>query len=439
MYLYNKYLKSFLTFLTLFLSLSVFSQAAIVKGTVVDETGMPLLGATIVVEGTTNGVTTDFDGNFLINVKKDNAILVFSYLGFETYKVTLGDQTVVNVIMKEDLNSLEEVQVVAFSKQKKSSVIGSVSTINTSDLKLPSTNLTSSFAGQIAGMISYQRSGEPGQDNAEFFIHGLVGQSMTEFRENLPEYRAKLDTEFSWIIEKLAQYNINVNQELIATHLDPATAMSVATNFISGMGGVLSNLFLILLTVIFMLFEADSIPKRLHIALSDPDMKLKHIDRFIRSVNSYLAIKTVVSLGTGLIIGTWLYVMGIDHFLLWAVLAFMLNFIPNIGSIIAALPAVLIAFVQYGLASAGMAALGFLLVNTIMGNMVEPRLMGKGMGLSTLVVFLSLIFWGWLLGTVGMLLSVPLTMVVKIALESREESQWLAVLLSSAGDKKEKA
>jgi len=123
--------------------------------------------------------------------------------------------------------------------------------------------------------------------------------------------------------------------------------MSVATNFISGMGGVLSNLFLILLTVIFMLFEADSIPRRLHIAL-DPGMKLKHIDRFIRSVNSYLAIKTVVSLGTGLIIGIWLYVMGVDHFMLWAVLAFMLNFIPNIGSIIAAVPAVLIAFVQLG-------------------------------------------------------------------------------------------
>ena len=85
----------------------------------------------------------------------------------------------------------------------------------------------------------------------------------------------------------------------------------------------------------------------------------------------------------------------------------------------------------------GFVALGFLLVNTIMGNMVEPRLMGKGMGLSTLVVFLSLIFWGWLLGTVGMLLSVPLTMVVKIALESREESRWLAVLLSSEGNRKQ--
>jgi len=224
-----------------------------------------------------------------------------------------------------------------------------------------------------------------------FLLAGLVGQSMAEFRENLPQYRSKLDSEFEWVVAKLADFNIHINSELIANHLDPATAMSVATNFISGMGGVLSNLFLILLTVIFMLFEADSIPRRLHIALSDPDMKLQHIDRFIRSVNSYLAIKTVVSLGTGIIIGTWLYVMGVDHFMLWAVLAFMLNFIPNIGSIIAAVPAVLIAFVQYGIASAGFAALGFLLVNTIMGNMVEPRLMGKGMGLSTLVVFLPLV------------------------------------------------
>ena len=128
--------------------------------------------------------------------------------------------------------------------------------------------------------------------------------------------------------------------------------------------------------------------------------------------------------------------MEIDHFLLWAVLAFMLNYIPNIGSIIAALPAVLIAFVQFGFASAGLVALAFVLVNTIMGNLIEPRLMGRGMGLSTLVVFLSLIFWGWLLGTVGMLLSVPLTMVVKIALESRPESEWLAVLLSSGDGKK---
>ncbi|WP_018983845.1 AI-2E family transporter [Salinimonas chungwhensis] len=269
-----------------------------------------------------------------------------------------------------------------------------------------------------------------------FLLAGLVGQSLADFRQNLPQYREQLDSEFDWVINKLAAINIHVDRELITSQLNPGMAMSLATNFISGMGGVLSNLFLILLTVIFMLFEAGSIPARLHTALADPDMKMQHIDRFIRSVNSYLAIKTVVSLATGLIIGTCLYIMQIDHFLLWAVLAFMLNYIPNIGSIIAALPAVLIAFVQYGFASAGLVGLTFLVVNTVMGNLIEPRLMGRGMGLSTLVVFLSLIFWGWLLGTVGMLLSVPLTMVVKIALESRSESRWLAVLLSSADDKR---
>ena len=170
MFLQNNYSRFFVFIASLFLSFSIHSQVTIVKGTVVDDTGMPLLGATVIVEGTSNGATTDFDGNYLLNVKKENAVLVFSYLGFETQKIPLGAQKVVNVVLVEDLNALEEVQVVAFSKQKKSSVIGSVSTINTSDLKLPSTNLTSSFAGQIAGMISYQRSGEPGQDNADFLF-----------------------------------------------------------------------------------------------------------------------------------------------------------------------------------------------------------------------------------------------------------------------------
>lgn len=264
-----------------------------------------------------------------------------------------------------------------------------------------------------------------------FMLAGLVGQSMSDFRANLPQYQQQLTLQFAWVVAQLEAFNINLNTDLIREHLDPAMAMSMTTNLLGGLGGVLSNLFLILLTIVFMLFEAESMPRRIHVALADPDMKMNHIDRFIRSVNSYLAIKTLVSVGTGLIIGVWLWVLGVDHFLLWAVLAFLFNYIPNIGSIIAAIPAVFMAFVQYGIGSAGLVALGFVLVNTVMGNMVEPRMMGRGLGLSTLVVFLSLIFWGWLLGSVGMLLSVPLTMIVKIALETRAETQWLAILLSS--------
>lgn len=263
-----------------------------------------------------------------------------------------------------------------------------------------------------------------------FMLAGLITQSMAEFKQKIPVYQEQLSGEFAWVLEKLAVFNINIDQSLLLSYLDPGMAMSMATNFITGMGTVLSNVFLILLTVIFMLLEADSMPRRVHIAMSDPDMRMSHIDRFLLSVNQYLVIKMMVSLGTGIFIAIWLYVLGVDHFMLWAVLAFMLNFIPNIGSIIAAIPAVLIAFVELGAVTAGLTGLGFVIVNTVMGNMIEPRFMGKGLGLSTLVVFLSLIFWGWLLGTVGMLLSVPLTMVVKIALESRDETKWLAILLS---------
>lgn len=263
-----------------------------------------------------------------------------------------------------------------------------------------------------------------------FMLAGLVGQSLGEFKRNLPVYEQQLSTQFVWVIDQLQRFNIYIDKSLVQSYIDPGVVMSIATNFLSGLGGVLSNVFLILLTVIFMLFEAESMPKRIHIALRDPGMKLLHIDRFLKSVNDYLGIKTLVSLMTGCLIGVWLWILGVDHVMLWAVLAFLLNFIPNIGSIIAAIPAVCIAFVELGLGVAGLTALGFVAVNTVMGNVVEPRFLGRGLGLSTLVVFLSLIFWGWLLGTVGMLLSVPLTMIVKIAMESREETRWLAVLLS---------
>jgi predicted PurR-regulated permease PerM len=158
---------------------------------------------------------------------------------------------------------------------------------------------------------------------------------------------------------------------------------------------------------------------------------LKQIDQFLTSVNNYLAIKTLVSIATGVIVSVMLWAFGLDFFLLWGVLAFLLNYIPNIGSIIAAVPAMSLALLQLGPTAAGFIGLGYLTINTVMGNVVEPRYLGRGLGLSTLVVFISLIFWGWLLGTVGMLLSVPLTMIIKIALENSAEGNWFAVLLSS--------
>ncbi|MFT5757597.1 MAG: AI-2 transport protein TqsA [Alteromonadaceae bacterium] len=262
-------------------------------------------------------------------------------------------------------------------------------------------------------------------------LAGLVGNSLAELSQQLPVYRVQLKEQFTWLTGILANYNIQISSEILIEYFNPAAAMSLAADMLSGIGGVMANLFLIIITVIFMLFEASSLPVKLHLALDDPQMRLKQIDRFLTSVNGYLAIKTLVSIATGVCVSLMLWAFGLDFFLLWGVLAFLLNYIPNIGSIIAAVPAMSLAMLQLGIAEAGFIGLGYMVINMVMGNVVEPRYLGKGLGLSTLVVFLSLIFWGWLLGTVGMLLSVPLTMVIKIALESSQEGRWFAVLLSN--------
>ena len=146
-------------------------------------------------------------------------------------------------------------------------------------------------------------------------------------------------------------------------------------------------------------------------------------------MNKYISIKTIVSIITGFLIYICLSFIGLDHAIMWALIAFFLNYIPNIGSIIASIPAIIIALIQFNIYYALLVALVYLIINIVMGSIVEPKYLGKELGLSTLIIFLSLIFWGWLLGPVGMLLSVPLTMIMKIALESNDDTRWISILL----------
>ncbi|MCE2573243.1 AI-2E family transporter [Motilimonas eburnea] len=265
-----------------------------------------------------------------------------------------------------------------------------------------------------------------------FVILGsVVGASVVEFKTQLPTYEAQLTQRFVGFNQWLLDHDIILTTDILREYFNPSIAMNMVTNMLSGFGSVLTNVFLLLLTVVFMLGEATDLPAKLHLAFRDPGMKLKSLDKFLHSVNQYMLIKTFVSIATGCIISFILWVIGVDFYILWGVLAFLLNYIPNIGSIIAAIPAVILTFLQLSLGHAAVVAACYILVNTIMGNVVEPRYLGRGLGLSTLVVFLSLIFWGWLLGTVGMLLSVPLTMILKIGLENSAQGRWFAVLLSS--------
>jgi Predicted permease len=134
---------------------------------------------------------------------------------------------------------------------------------------------------------------------------------------------------------------------------------------------------------------------------------------------------------TGILIGIWMSILGVDFPILWGFLAFLLNYVPILGVVIAAVPAILLTFIQLGLGHAALASLGYILVNFIVGTVVEPKLVGRGVGLSTLVVFLSLIFWGNLLGIIGMVLCIPFTMTLKFVLENNEKTRWLAIVLGT--------
>ena len=152
---------------------SVFGQSEIITGTINDKSGSPIPGVNIIEDTDSyNGAVTDFDGNFIIKAKS-NSTLIITYVGFITQEIKLNGNTNLNITLEEDLFGLEEVTVVAYGEQKKESVIAAVTSVDPTELRIPSSNLTTSLAGRVAGLISYQRSGEPGRDNAEFFIRGV--------------------------------------------------------------------------------------------------------------------------------------------------------------------------------------------------------------------------------------------------------------------------
>ncbi len=258
---------------------------------------------------------------------------------------------------------------------------------------------------------------------------GLVASSVKDFSADLPLYEAKLKEQTTLIAAWLDRLGVDTSALALTDVFNPGAAMKLVAALLNSLGSVLANGFLILMTVIFILLEASSFPEKLRTILGGPDSSLGRFDHFIANVKRYMAIKTWVSLATGVLIALWLAVIGVDYAVLWGLLAFGLNYVPNIGSIIAAVPAVLLGVIQLGFIKALIAAAGYIVVNLVTGNVIEPRFMGRGLGLSTLVVFLSLLFWGWVLGPVGMLLSVPLTITAKIALDSREDTRWIAVLL----------
>lgn len=271
------------------------------------------------------------------------------------------------------------------------------------------------------------------------FMVVLVEKSIQDFTQNIPEYSKKLKGIAEKVVSFTNSKGIHLGNEKLVDMLNPQSAMKFTGTFFSGLSAVATNGFLVILTVMFILVESSGFAGKIAKIPGDTAKRLAAMNAFTSSVQQYLLIKTMVSLLTGVLVAISLLVIGVDYPVLWGVLAFGFNFVPNIGSIIAAIPAVLLALVELGPLGAAIAASCYLVINIVVGNFIEPRFMGEKLGLSTLVVFLSLIFWGWVFGPVGMLLSVILTMKVKIALDSKDETAWLGMLLGPNLDETEPA
>jgi predicted PurR-regulated permease PerM len=257
----------------------------------------------------------------------------------------------------------------------------------------------------------------------------VIGASLNNFSNALPFYQSRVHEMLFTLKALLASKGIEVTDKVLIGYFDPAMVMNVTASLFSTLGSTLSNALLVLFTVMFILLEAASFPAKLRLARETPRASFPQVAKFINEIKRYVVIKTVINLVAGVLVTLWLWILGVDFPVLWGFLTFLLQFIPNVGSIVAAAPAVLLALIQRGGGYAALAAAGYLVIGLILGNIVEPRIMGRKFGLSTLVVFLSLIFWGTLLGMFGALLCVPLTLTLKLACEESEETRWIAVIL----------
>ncbi len=260
-------------------------------------------------------------------------------------------------------------------------------------------------------------------------VFALVGDSVNSFNSNKDFYIQQLDLRITSMVTWLASQGMPIESVSISSAFEKADIMSLVTRVVGGVGVIFGDFFVIFLTVIFILAETTSFPAKFAKAFSNAQDKMVHVNHVLSKIRHYLAIKAATSLLTGILVALSLVLIGVDYPFLWGMLAFLLNFIPTIGSLIAAIPPVILALIQLGPIGVLWTTVCYFGINNVVGNYLEPKLMGKMLGLSAFVIFLSLIFWGYIFGSVGMFLSVPLTMAIKIVLDTSEKTRWLGILL----------
>jgi AI-2 transport protein TqsA len=254
-----------------------------------------------------------------------------------------------------------------------------------------------------------------------------------ELREKLPAYLVRLSAFIIAIADALTRRGVSVDATEISVAVQQLGASFVQSAAVSAVG-LMSTAIVVLLVVFFTLCEFVGLGDKILRVVGDPEHRLVRVDRIVREVQKYLLVKVLSSFIIGTLAFVLLKLLRVDMALLLALILFILHLVPNVGSVIATVPAVLVALVTRGAATAGAVAASYLFINMLVGNVVEPRVLGRTLGLSPLVLMLGMLFWGWLWGTPGALLSVPLMVVAKIVLENSKDLAWVARVLEPASE-----
>jgi predicted PurR-regulated permease PerM len=259
----------------------------------------------------------------------------------------------------------------------------------------------------------------------------LLMGSLGELREVAPAYARTLQERVAYTDEWWQRRGVSLREWVPPRWREPQRIAELLGGAIRGTAILLSEITIVFLLLVFMLGETAAFPRKL--ARLPPELRasLRRFGDVSRELQRYLVIKTGMSALIGLCAGLWLAVLDVDFAVLCGLVAFAFHFVPNVGAAFAAAPAMLIAFLQHDPLQSVLVAIGYGAIGLVLGNLVEPALLGRRLGLSTLAVFSSLLVWGWLWGPLGMFLSVPLTMAFKMALGGSGEWGWLAVLLDA--------
>ncbi|MDX1675896.1 MAG: AI-2E family transporter [Longimicrobiales bacterium] len=256
----------------------------------------------------------------------------------------------------------------------------------------------------------------------------ILTETARQLQAELPAYMDRFSTLAQDGLDWLHDHGVMIPAASFEGVLDAGRFMNFAGDALRGVANVMSTTFLVIILTVFLLIEARGFTDKLAAIWPKGTQRLQATG-VVKEIQRYLALKSVMSLATGALITLWVWWIGLDFPLFWGLIAFLFNYVPTVGSIIAAIPALLLALVQLDLGATFMVGFGYLVVNTVIGNFIDPNVLGRGLSLSPLVVILSILFWGWLLGIVGLLLAPVLTMVLRITAENVTGLQWLAVLL----------